>query len=642
MRIILTLILILLVVILTVITLLVLLKKKSKLQYIFNGSACVQGKCPDSTNCFDTLSECQDAIHYCCIDDQCKMVIHDPSDECFSDMKDCNSHCSSLVTWYWDDNKETCVSAPTCPTGDTCYDTDQKCLDQYAWWYWDEKTSTCDPAPQCPPNIPSSDCYNTEQGCENAHPPSVWWYWDSKTSTCVSASTCPTGVTCYDTEQKCENAHPTTTIWYWDSTKSECVSAAQCPPGISPSDCYDTEQKCEDAHPSTGKWYWNGSKCVPGCQPNNCYDTYKQCKNEHGGGGGGTYYSWDQVSKTCITNPDCAASIDRGLCSVNDPTCAKAPRIDTSHDIPVLKNLVSLDIYPAPKTITPFKNAGLLPFDTTKIPILSSDHEANFEVVNDPLPDGTNPTGYAILINYGNNCTQEESSDCKYGGQFWSKVIASDEATVRYDVYFPNDFTAVKGGKLPGIFGLNGDKVVFKGNKKCTHCTGSAPSNGVLCWTIRPMWREGFIGESLAVIPVQQTRVKCNMDQTNPYSYNNPYLFDVPNVPTHCTSSFGCDMQRSSYKWPVGRWNQVEIYVKLNTPPTSVGSTSAANHDGMFIMKVNGQIVASFTNILYRFTEQLQISGFLFSTFFGGGSPTIYAPTTPQTAYFRNFSILYT
>jgi len=168
-----------------------------------------------------------------------------------------------------------------------------------------------------------------------------------------------------------------------------------------------------------------------------------------------------------------------------------------------------------------------------------------------------------------------------------------EEATLNYAVKFDEKFKFVKGGKLHGLVPEN--KIV--GGRNMT-------LNG---WSARANFKED--GKVASYI----------------YYQNKP-------------GKWGDGETSSSKIFTPGKYNDVAIYVKLNTPATS--------RNGVFEIWVDGNLIISHHSIKYRGTEEANtlISNFYFSTFHGGHSLK-YAPTnnkgefSNEYAWFDNFEV---
>lgn len=182
--------------------------------------------------------------------------------------------------------------------------------------------------------------------------------------------------------------------------------------------------------------------------------------------------------------------------------------------------------------------------------------------------------------------TSAPSDNGKGGAGFYAEypeLVGSEAAVLQYQVFFPDDFDWVKGGKLPGLY------------------CGNAPSGGMSAEdgsTTRMMWRAGGDGEIYLYI----------INKDNPY---------------------GQSVGRGSFKWPTGQWATIEQEIVLN-------DVGIAN--GIARVWINRRPAFEVVDVVYRNREDVTIDGLMFSTFFGGSSPEWRTPRD-QIARFRNFRI---
>jgi hypothetical protein len=62
-----------------------------------------------------------------------------------------------------------------------------------------------------------------------------------------------------------------------------------------------------------------------------------------------------------------------------------------------------------------------------------------------------------------------------------------DRFTLEYEVFFPSNFSFVRGGILPGFWGKNDNSTAFD-------CTGSVNTEVHDCFSVRLLWRESGLG----------------------------------------------------------------------------------------------------------------------------------------------------
>lgn len=191
-----------------------------------------------------------------------------------------------------------------------------------------------------------------------------------------------------------------------------------------------------------------------------------------------------------------------------------------------------------------------------------------------------------------------------------NKMFPSDSVTFSYDVYFPDDFDFVKGGKLPGVcLGTNKSGCANGGDWKKEE--GS----------IRPMWRAN--------------------DGKDPYIIGYIYLPDSKG-PKHAYDNQG--QQYKNATRPGDRaghdvwihekslsiahgWNSIQVKITLNTP---------GKKDGVLEMTVNG-VTRRVDDVNYRSSDSIQINKARIVSFFGGGSNDWNSPKD-TTISFKNFS----
>lgn len=157
----------------------------------------------------------------------------------------------------------------------------------------------------------------------------------------------------------------------------------------------------------------------------------------------------------------------------------------------------------------------------------------------------------------------------------------------QYEVMFPNDFTWVKGGKLPGLTSAPDSP---------TGCISNDNFDG---FSARYMWRED--------------------GQLFGYIYN-------PTKEETCGDYYTTD---PIFYFTQGTWYTLKQEVYLGDPGVANGYIKAW---------VDGSQVLDIENILLRNSADIYIDEVKMDTFFGGSSND-WAPTTDQYAYFNNFQI---
>lgn len=170
--------------------------------------------------------------------------------------------------------------------------------------------------------------------------------------------------------------------------------------------------------------------------------------------------------------------------------------------------------------------------------------------------------------------------------QLWTNKNYTD-LWLQYEVKFPENFTWVKGGKLPGLAG-------YLGEVKPTGCVSNAQVDG---FSARFMWREG--GQVLQYLYHPEKKNRCG-------DYH----------------SLGKFFQK-------GRWHTITSFVRLN---------DVGKHNGIAKSYLDGELLLELDSLNFRSNKNITINSLLFETFFGGGSMS-WAPQSDQYAYFDNIIV---
>ena len=176
------------------------------------------------------------------------------------------------------------------------------------------------------------------------------------------------------------------------------------------------------------------------------------------------------------------------------------------------------------------------------------------------------------------SCSPASSTDYgtpEGGGQFLATagLPPANALHLRYYVRFHTNFTFVKGGKLPGLFGGTNS------------FSGGAIPDGTNGFSVRYMWRTNGEGEAYAYLATSDL--------------------------------YGTEIGRGRWTFQPGVWHCLEQRVVLNTPGTD---------DGRLAVWVDGHMVVDERALRFRTTDALRIRGIFFSTFFGGGDPSWATP----------------
>lgn len=172
------------------------------------------------------------------------------------------------------------------------------------------------------------------------------------------------------------------------------------------------------------------------------------------------------------------------------------------------------------------------------------------------------------------------------GAQFRVALPASfDRLFVAYRVRFAPGFDFVRGGKLPGLIGGEGN-------------TGGETPDGTDGWSARMMWRTDGDAVQYVYHPEQ------------PGTYGEDFPWD-----------------RDGQRRFDDAWHVVEHEIVMNTPGANDGAVR-----GWW----DGELALERTGVRFRDVDTFAIDGFYFSTFFGGGDPS-WAPTRDEHVDFDRF-----
>ena len=222
------------------------------------------------------------------------------------------------------------------------------------------------------------------------------------------------------------------------------------------------------------------------------------------------------------------------------------------------------------------------------------DQETNHEITSDDVLFGER----AARVTYPQG-TYSSEGGAQYLLDFAlleSPIPNSDEMYVRYYLKFDEGTDFIKGGKLPGFRGGEGN-------------TGGNPPDGYDGWSARIMWRAN--GRIVQYV--------YHADQAGEYG-----------------DDFDWNEGGASRFFIPGKWHCVETYIKMNTVDGE-GEENAA-FDGVVRSWLDGELALNRTDVRFRYTNDFSIDGFYFSTFFGGGDET-WAPLKDEHAMFDNFVI---
>ena len=173
------------------------------------------------------------------------------------------------------------------------------------------------------------------------------------------------------------------------------------------------------------------------------------------------------------------------------------------------------------------------------------------------------------------------------GAGFKTKLCNSGtvSASLSYSVRFDPGMDFVLGGKMPGLYGGQGN-------------SGGVRADGTNGFSFRYMWgQEGRGGSIYAYLPSK--------------------------------SEWGLPMFGGQLKFKKGVWQDLRQELTLNTPNLN---------DGILRVWLDGKLVGETTNLFVRSVGTLSIDGLFFDVFFGGGSPE-WASKSDVYVDFKNFSL---
>ena len=176
-------------------------------------------------------------------------------------------------------------------------------------------------------------------------------------------------------------------------------------------------------------------------------------------------------------------------------------------------------------------------------------------------------------------------------GAQWKLLFDESHECVRltYRLQFTAPFDFVRGGKLPGLIGGEGN-------------TGGGIPDGTDGWSARMMWRvDGAVVQYV-----------YHPDQPEQYGEDLPWV-----------------VQNEQVHFAPGQWHEVIHEIQMNTPGVNDGSIRAW---------FDGELALESTGMRFRDVDSFAIDGMYFSTFFGGGSSS-WSTTADEVVLFDDFRI---
>lgn len=210
---------------------------------------------------------------------------------------------------------------------------------------------------------------------------------------------------------------------------------------------------------------------------------------------------------------------------------------------------------------------------------------------------------YTMKVYYPNGSYIPSLSNPIGGTGFYASPLFLENAkkvTFEYEVFFPDNFNFVKGGKLPGLFGGN------------YNCSGGIDLNKGDCFSSRYMFRENGNGE-----------LYLYLNKSN----QNSHYCDSSNI--ICNDLYGDSIGRGLFSFETGIWTKLRQTIKLN---------SIDNFDGEIYIDINDINVVYINDLKLRSYNFTNFIGIFFDTFFGG-STSDWATPFDQYIYYKNFRL---
>ncbi|KAL1924774.1 uncharacterized protein VTP21DRAFT_4428 [Calcarisporiella thermophila] len=284
--------------------------------------------------------------------------------------------------------------------------------------------------------------------------------------------------------------------------------------------------------------------------------------------------------------------------------------------LPLLTLVVSQSIpQPADVGMSQFWTA---PFPSTPLNDAAQHIILNWNVVNNTINAGasglsfvadplTNSGQVVLRVNYPKGSYSPSASKkgqaVEGGAVFYTKPFPESGTPLRrvmlsYEVGLPADFPWMKGGKLPGVFG----------GRPGSGCEGGAIRDD--CFSVRVMWRSQADAEAYAYTLTGNSI--CDRDKG-----------------VRCNDDFGTSFGRGNAVFQPGKWNKVDMLVEEN---------ALERRNGVLRLWINDQPVTDNTNLVYRKSDGVDLSAFMFNTFFGGNTPD-WATPVDTFSLFRNIKM---
>ena len=202
------------------------------------------------------------------------------------------------------------------------------------------------------------------------------------------------------------------------------------------------------------------------------------------------------------------------------------------------------------------------------------------------------------------------------GSGFHANVFKpATRAVLSYEVFFPDNFEWVKGGKLPGMgLGTGGEFAATGGSWSAD------------CGSFRVMWRERGQAIGYLYLPLH---IAPNKKRDGTIRIQNEAFEKAAG--RSLGKPAGIDLWFHHDKpmyFKRGKWNTVRMELDLNT-------TGSAN--GRLKLTINDE-TRDIDNVLFRKKDDVKINMIIFASFFGGSSSEWRAKKAEVISY-RDFEV---
>ncbi len=195
--------------------------------------------------------------------------------------------------------------------------------------------------------------------------------------------------------------------------------------------------------------------------------------------------------------------------------------------------------------------------------------------------------------------------------------LPSDHVLLTYEVFFPDDFKWVKGGKLPGISIGAGDVDASGGDWK--------EDGG----SFRVMFREDGQAIAYVYLPLQICEQGKRQHRDGTLEVQGQKFLQAADgaLGKHA----GIDLwfkHGTPLQLKKGKWNSISVEARMNT---------VGKKDGFLRLVVNGE-ERTLDSVMYRTDPKVHINWILFASFFGGSTDEWEAKKQEKISY-KNFSV---